>query len=259
MRDYLRILIITVVMMLVVISKSVISQEMNLVQNSGFEDGLSYWDPFQYPSGWVISSIDPNEGNNNLRFDFPGGSGYYDATIRQTIEIESDVEYAISFWFKEEFTHDTYLSNKTILDAGIRINGDWYSFNVVSEPNSEWSKIEETTMSFSVSATSMAGVQPLSRSEGRPRPSKTRSKRALTSFLRPARVLDGSHLIRSMLILLSDTTYGHAARWNYCKLCANNPNPLSRYLIPQRTTVYGIRRAGRLPATMAETPLRRYQ
>ncbi|MBU0713264.1 hypothetical protein KJ762_01980 [bacterium] len=52
-------------------------QSGNLVVNPGFEDGLTYWDPYQYPSGWSSSTNNPHSGLKCAEFSFPGGSGYY--------------------------------------------------------------------------------------------------------------------------------------------------------------------------------------
>ena len=124
----------------------------NLVQNPGFEDGLNYWDPFQYPSGWSSSLNNPHSGSRCAEFSFPSGSGYYDASIRSSgdqIYVEANTPYSFSFWIREKDTHDTYDPNTTIVDPGINLNGTWYGAPSPS-PSESWQFVS-TTITFSES------------------------------------------------------------------------------------------------------------
>jgi len=93
----------------------------NLVQNPGFEDSLTDWLLYMYPSGYSVTTENPHSGDYCLLFDFPGGAGYYDAALRSdySIYIEAGVPYLFSFWIREVDTHDTFDSSKTILDPDI--------------------------------------------------------------------------------------------------------------------------------------------
>lgn len=121
----------------------------NLIQNAGFEEGLDYWDPFQYSSGWSSSSSNPHGGSFCARFGFPAGSGYYDASIKTSgyqIYVEANTSYYFSFWIREKDTHDTYDPNITIVDAGISLNGNWYSGP--QPPPSETWQFADTILTF---------------------------------------------------------------------------------------------------------------
>jgi len=130
-------------------SADVFENSPNLVQNPGFEDGLNYWDPFQYPSGWSSSSDNPHSGSYCAKFSFPAGSGGYDASIRSSgyqIYIEAGVPYYFSFWIREKDTHYTYDPNKTIVDAGI----DPGCGAPTPSPSESW-QLVDTTIIFSES------------------------------------------------------------------------------------------------------------
>jgi hypothetical protein len=121
----------------------------NLVENSGFEEGLAYWDPFQYPSGWTSSFDNPHSGSQCARFNFPGGAGYYDACMKNSgyqIHVKADVPYLLSFWIREKDTHDTYNTDITILDAVVNLNG--ISYGNPSPPPSESWQFVSTTVTF---------------------------------------------------------------------------------------------------------------
>jgi len=121
----------------------------NLVKNPGFEEGLNYWNPYQYPSGWSSSSTNPHSGSFCAKFSFPTGSGYYDASIKNSgyqIYIEANTPYYFSFWIREKDTHDTYDSTKTILDPVINLNGNW--FWAPTPSHSETWQFIDTTLTF---------------------------------------------------------------------------------------------------------------
>lgn len=128
-------------------SADVLENSSNLVQNPGFEDGLNYWDLFQYPSGWSSSSDNPHSGLQCAKFSFPGGSGYYDASIKSSgyqIYVEAGVPYHFSFWIREKDTHDTWDSNLTIVDPGIVVNGNWYGAFPYPPPSESWQFVSST-------------------------------------------------------------------------------------------------------------------
>ncbi|NHZ84810.1 MAG: T9SS type A sorting domain-containing protein [Planctomycetia bacterium] len=123
----------------------------NLIQNPGFEDGLNDWDPYQYSSGWSASTANPHSGLSYAEFNFPGGSGYYDASIKQTgdhLYVNGGIPYFFSFWRRETDTHDTHTTSETILDASLKLNGVNYSHPMPNmAPSSTWIQID-TTITF---------------------------------------------------------------------------------------------------------------
>ncbi|GEM_PF-3153912 len=99
----------------------------NLINNPDFEEGLSNWNPWHFPTGWTTDNSNPASGNYSLIFSFPNGAGYYDAAIRSyesLMPIELNRQYLISFWLREKDTHDTYEQETTILDLVLLIDGE---------------------------------------------------------------------------------------------------------------------------------------
>ncbi len=131
----------------------------NLIENSGFESGLSGWSPYQYASGWVISTDAPHGGANCLSFTFPGGAGYYDASVRLTdpIPVSAGVNYRFSFWIKELNTHDTWTSDETILDNTVTVAGETH-YLYHSAPSAAW-QLVSGVMAFEVSGDASIELQ----------------------------------------------------------------------------------------------------
>ncbi|MFH0882938.1 MAG: T9SS type A sorting domain-containing protein [bacterium] len=106
-------------------------QAQNLIQNPGFEDGLNYWDAYQYSSGWSASTANAHGGSNCVAFSFPSGQGYYDASIKSagyTIPVEAGKTYIFSYWIREKDTRDTNTPDETILDPQVVLNGTPYGW-----------------------------------------------------------------------------------------------------------------------------------
>jgi len=122
----------------------------NQVWNPNFEDNidsLAFWDAIQYPSGWFVSDVNPQHGNLCAIFDFPAGPGYYDATLVVTgydIYVEAGKPCYYSFWIREKDTHDTFQNDKSILDAGINVNGLWHGLSWECLPSEEWQFVDGT-------------------------------------------------------------------------------------------------------------------
>ncbi|MCD4830808.1 MAG: carbohydrate binding domain-containing protein [Anaerohalosphaeraceae bacterium] len=132
--------ILCIAVFLVFLMSCVSSTKGNIIPNGGFEQGTLGWAPYQYVSGWKITSENTHTGINAYEFVFPGAS-YYDASMRVDggVSVQAGVSYSFSFWIKEKDTHDTYESAKTILDLAIYVNGVGYYFDTW-EPHSDWHK-----------------------------------------------------------------------------------------------------------------------
>lgn len=115
------------------------AQLTSLVENGGFEQGMSGWDAYQYGSGWTTSSDNPHSGNNCLVFTFPAGIGYYDAAVRLAapLTVVAGTPYRFSFWLRESGTHDTWTSDETILDNSVTVGGTAY-YLAHTVPSTEW-------------------------------------------------------------------------------------------------------------------------
>ncbi|MBU1066051.1 T9SS type A sorting domain-containing protein, partial [bacterium] len=129
----------------------ILPQSDNLVVNPSFENGLDNWNPYQYSSGWSSSTNNPHSGLKCAEFNFPGGSGYYDASMKQTgdhLYVQAGIPYYFSFWRRETDTHDTHTASETILDVDLILNGVNYSHPMPNmSPSNTWVQID-TTISF---------------------------------------------------------------------------------------------------------------
>jgi len=134
----------------------------NIVLNPSFEDGLDNWNPYQNLPGWDTSKVEPHSGSSALVFNFPSGSGYYDAGIKQEgdhLYIEAGIPYYFSYWRRDIFTHDTHTAGETILDTDIRIGGTNYTHPMPDmSPSDEWKHID-TTIIFPVSGNAIIDFQ----------------------------------------------------------------------------------------------------
>jgi len=129
----------------------ILPQSDNLVVNPSFENGLDNWNPYQYSSGWSSSTNNPHSGLKCAEFSFPSGSGYYDASMKQTgdhLYVQAGIPYFFSFWRRETDTHDTHTASQTILDVDLILNGVNYSHPMPNmSPSNTWMQID-TTISF---------------------------------------------------------------------------------------------------------------
>ena len=124
-------------------------QSSNLIVNPIFENGLDNWNP--YSSGWSSSTNNPHSGLKCAEFNFSGGSGYYDASMKQTgdhLYVQAGIPYLFSFWRRETDTHDTHTTSETILDVDLILNGVNYSHPMPNmSPSNTWVQID-TTITF---------------------------------------------------------------------------------------------------------------
>lgn len=79
------------------VAASVVAFSQNLVQNPGFENGISNWTAGT-GNGYVLPTIEtatPYEGTNYANYTATATTGFY-----QNIPISANTEYTVSFWYK---------------------------------------------------------------------------------------------------------------------------------------------------------------
>ena len=111
-----------------------------------FEGSLVNWIPYQYSGGWQSSTSNPHSGTLCAKFAFPGGAGYYDASIKtsgSTAYVSAGIPYRVSWWMREVDTHDTFNSGTTILDPLVLVNGVPYNIPHEIAPSATWRRVEE--------------------------------------------------------------------------------------------------------------------
>ncbi len=128
----------------------------------GFEGGLVNWTAYQYPSGWTAMTFNPHSGQTCAAFTFPSGAGYYDASMRSTsgqFNVEAGVMYHVTFWIREQYTHDTSDPDASILDINLLDGGSNPRVAPFLLPiSSEWHLVEGT-VTASVSGPASIDVQ----------------------------------------------------------------------------------------------------
>lgn len=79
------------------IASSILSFSQNLVQNPGFENGISNWTAGT-GSGYTLPTVEtdaPYQGVNYAKYVASGTTGFY-----QNISINPNTQYTVSFWYK---------------------------------------------------------------------------------------------------------------------------------------------------------------
>ncbi len=121
----------------------------NLVQNPGFEDGLSGWNLYESPQLWATSTTNAYEGSQCAEF-LPPAPGYYDAAMSSApFALQGGVTYDLSIAIKDVNTHDTYVNQGTIFDIGLSsasLDG-WFPFDnypAVPTSSSSWQVLTGT-------------------------------------------------------------------------------------------------------------------
>ncbi|MBU8934906.1 MAG: T9SS type A sorting domain-containing protein [candidate division Zixibacteria bacterium] len=142
MKQFSSICLVAVVIVLLLTGSS---RADNVILNGGFEDDLTYWDAYQYPSGWTTSTTNPHSGQKCAVFTFPGGAGYYDAAMRTSsfeMYVVPDVLYRFTLWTREIDTHDTWTDTESILDATVSLNGSYAFHPLHPSPSESWQQWE---------------------------------------------------------------------------------------------------------------------